>query len=123
MRGKRKREHSRWPTVQIPLDLFVYIAASLLVSPLLFPSPSSILSACASNTNTHMLQPLHTADAYTDSLNHQIVSLPLNRNGTPTAVTCVRVNYSIANDEKRASCSTMFTPSARCKTDSRQGKR
>lgn len=88
MRGKRKRALSlAYSAVQIPLDLFVYITPSLSVSPLLFPSPTFILSACASNTNTHMLQSLHTADKYTGSLSHQIMLELLNRNGTPTALT------------------------------------
>lgn len=110
MRGKRKRERSHWPTVQIPLDLFVYITPSLSVSPLLFPSlPLSFFLLVPLTQTPTCCKPLRTADEHTDSLNRQIILLLLNRNGTPTAVTCVRVNYSILEDKRRASCSTMLT--------------
>ncbi len=94
MRGKRKREHSRWPTVQIPLDLFVYITLFSFCPSPSFPLPLSFFRASLSLTQTPTCCN-RTADKYTDSCNHQIILLHLKRNGTPTALTYATVNYSI----------------------------
>lgn len=53
MRGKKKSECSRRPTVQIPLDLFcVHNSLSFILYPSLLPLPLFHSSAaCASNTH------------------------------------------------------------------------
>lgn len=53
MRGKKKSERSRRPTVQIPLDLFcVHNCLSFILYPSLLPLPLFHSSAaCASNTH------------------------------------------------------------------------
>lgn len=115
MRGKKKSEHSRRPTVQIPPDLFcVYNCLSFILYPSLLPLPLFRSSAaCASNTHAVANAPRGQTNAQI-WLDRPKMIVPLfeekryTHGPPPHPPARVTINYSIWGDRRRARCSVML---------------